>query len=265
MSSATIRAPRLPSRSGGPQQSARLFALWQQERDPHAREELLREFMPLARKLAARYRSPNESLEDLFQVAALGLLGAIDRFDPGRGPSFTAFAVPTIFGELKRHFRNTGWAAHVPRGAQEMALRINEVVQALTTSTGRSPSVSAIAEYLEVSVEDVLLGLEASAAHYSISLDAPTSTTSIEEPQPMAETLGFDDDGLELVEARLSLSAAIRDLPHLERQAVRLRIENDSKQSEIARQMGCSQMQVSRLLRRAAVHLRAQTDPELNP
>jgi RNA polymerase sigma-B factor len=201
-------------------------------------------------------------MEDLIQVASVGLLGAIDRFDPARGVSLASFAVPTILGELKRHFRNTGWSAHVPRGAQELALKVSRGASEITARTGRAPRIQELAAYLELSMEDVLAGLDAGTAHYAASLDAPAPGAEIDEPDSLGDTLGREDDRFELVETKMSMAAAIGRLPYLERRAVSLRIEADMKQVEIARELGCSQMQVSRLLRRAAQRLRDITAPE---
>jgi RNA polymerase sigma-B factor len=233
--------------------------------DLEAREELFKRFLPLARKLAARYSNPHEPIEDLVQVASVGLLGAIDRFDPDRGVRFPAFAIPTILGELKRYFRNTGWSAHVPRGAQEMALRVDRGIRAIEARSGHHPSVSELAQYLELPYEDVLIGLDAGTAHYSVSLDAPLSMGDDEEqPDTLGDSMGDVDESYGLVEASMSLSAALGRLPHLERQALTLRLKQDLKQTEIARELGCSQMQVSRLLRRAAARLHDMTDPDLD-
>jgi len=233
-------------------------ALWRLRGElPSARDELLRRHLPLARKLAARYQNPHEPFEDLAQVANLGLLNAVDRYDPERGVPFGAYATPTILGELKRHFRNTGWAAHVPRAAQELAQRVQRAVGELTERNGRSPEVAELAVYLELDVERVLEGLESAQAHYSDSLDAPISD-GVPEAVTLGETLGGVDDGYALFETATSLGGAIRQLPYLERTALTLRMQGDLKQSEIARAMGCSQMQVSRLLRRAAERLHDQ-------
>lgn len=237
---------------------------WQRHRDRAARDELFEQFRPLARRLAGRYINPHEPLEDLVQVAYVGLLGAVDRFDPRRGVRFSSYAIPTILGELKRYFRNTGWSAHVPRGAQEMALRIDRASARLAADSGRTPSVEELAQYLELDLDDVITGLEAGSAHYSVSLDAPAPGAGTEEPQSLGDGLGAGDDGYALVETKLSLSAAITRLPHLERRALELRIDGDLKQSEIAERMGCSQMQVSRLLRRAQENLRGLTDPSVS-
>lgn len=235
-------------------------ALWRLRADvPAARDELMRRYLPLARKLAVRYQNPHEPFEDLVQVASLGLLNAIDRYDADRGIPFGAYATPTILGELKRHFRNTGWAAHVPRAAQELAQRVQRAVGELTERHGHSPEVAELAEFLELDVEQVLEGLESAQAHYSDSLDAPVAVTDgVAEPTTLGETLGEVDDGYALFETASSLSGGINELPYLERTALMLRMQGDLKQSEIAKAMGCSQMQVSRLLRRAADRLREQ-------
>ncbi len=232
--------------------------LWRLRGDlPAARDELVRRYLPLARKLAARYHNPHEPFEDLVQVANVGLLGALDRYDPDRGVPFGAYATPTILGELKRHFRNTGWAAHVPRAAQELAQRVQRAVGDLTEAHGRSPEVAELAQFLELDVEQVLEGLESAQAHYSDSLDAPIAE-GVPEPTTLGETLGAVDDGYALFEIASSLSGGIRQLPFLERTALTLRMQGDLKQSEIAKAMGCSQMQVSRLLRRAGDRLHEQ-------
>jgi RNA polymerase sigma-B factor len=233
-------------------------ALWRlRDALPAARDELMRRHLPLARKLAWRYQNPHEPFEDLVQVATIGLLGAIDRYEPEREVPFGAYATPTILGELKRHFRNTGWAAHVPRGAQELAQRVQKAVVELTERHGHGPEVAELAEFLELDVEQVLDGLESAQAHYSDSLDAPIAG-SVPEATTLGETLGVVDDGYALFETAHSLSGGIERLPYLERTALTLRMRGDLKQSEIAEAMGCSQMQVSRLLRRAVGRLQDQ-------
>jgi RNA polymerase sigma-B factor len=233
-----------------------LIAAWQQEGDSAARDAAFEQFLPLARRLARRYRTPHEPFEDLMQVASVGLLGAIERFDPSRGTSFGSFAIPTILGELKKYFRDTGWAVHVPRGQQEMALHIERAVREIAARSGRHPGVGELAEYLEVSTEDVLAGLDAGTAHYTMSLDAPVTQAEPDDPDRLIDTMGREDDGYALTEVTAALADAIARLPYCERQALSLRLERDLKQSEIAAELGCSQMQVSRLLRRASLHLR---------
>jgi len=239
-----------------------LWRRWRTDHDLSARERLFEEYYPLACRLSGRYRSPYEPHEDLLQVAAAGLLYAVDRYDPDRGVAFPAFAIPTILGELKRHFRNTGWSAHVPRGAQELSRRVEHGLQELTGRIGRSPTVQELAGYTEIDVEDVLVGLHAVAAHYSISLDAPAPGSDQDEPQTFAEELADTEDGYGLIETKLSLAEAMHHLPHIERVALSMRIHEDLKQSEIAIRMECSQMQVSRLLSRAVARLRELTDPD---
>lgn len=230
--------------------------LWNRARagDAAARDELARRYLPLAHRLASRYRSVNSAAEDLQQVASLGLVIAIDRYDPERGVAFPAFAIPTILGELRRYFRDTGWSAHVPRGAQELALRCDAAAREMTSRTGRTPSVTEVAEAVGISVEDVVEGLEAAGAHYSVSLDAP-GNAGHGQAAVLGEILGREDPQYDSVDARLSLTAGIRALPFQERRAVVLRLSHNLKQADIARRMGCSQMQVSRLLKRAATKL----------
>jgi RNA polymerase sigma-B factor len=254
----------VPQRPDDAEEDARLIRRWQRDRDRAARDELFRRFLPLARKLASRYANPHEPQEDLVQVASIGLLGAINRFDPDRGVRFSTFAVPTILGELKRHFRNTGWSVHVPRGAQELALRVDRASTQMTAPTGRAPSVAQLAEYMELTIEEVLQGLDAGTAHYAASLDAPVSGADVDDPESVGDRLGNEDERYALLETRLSLAAATARLPYLERRALSLRVESGYKQTEIAQQLGCSQMQVSRLLRRASSSLRELTDPQLD-
>ena len=253
-----------PSVELAPAHVEELMRRWHDEGDDRARDRLAELFLPLACRLAKRYHSPYEPLEDLTQVASLGLLGAIDRFDSSRGIEFRSFAIPTILGELKRHFRNTGWTAHVPRGAQDLALRVDRAAREITDTTGRPPTPEEIAAFLEIELSDVLVGIDAATAHFSLSLDAPVAASDAQEPRFLSDELGRADGGFDLVDAKLSLAVEISHLPHRERTALQLRLEQDLKQSEIARRMGCSQMQVSRLLRQAATRVRELTDPTLD-
>jgi RNA polymerase sigma-B factor len=265
--SATLNGSADARRSSPELSGARVDELmrrWHDDSDRQARDELAELFLPLARRLAKRYGNPYEPLEDLVQVASVGLLGAIDRFDPSRGIEFRAFAIPTILGELKRHFRNTGWTVHVPRGAQDLALRVDRAARELTDQAGRPPTPKAIAAFLELDLNDVLVGIDAATAHFSLSLDAPASGSDAPEPQLLGDRLGRSDGGFDLIDTKLALAVEIARLPHRERTALQLRLEHDLKQTEIARRMGCSQMQVSRLLRQAAAHVRELTDPTLD-
>jgi RNA polymerase sigma-B factor len=251
-------------RASGETDTDVLFCRLRHHGDVAAREELVRRFLPLARKLAARYTNPYEPFDDLLQVASIGLLGAVDRFDPARGVGFPSFAIPTILGELKRDFRSTGWSAHVPRRAQELALRVDKGTRQIAATTGRIPRVEEVAQFLELSTEDVLTGLDATRAHYAVSLEAPSHTSSVDsEPEALGNSIGAEDESIGLVETSASLSSALRRLPFLEREALRLRLQDDLKQTEIAARLGCSQMQVSRLLRRAATRVKDLIEPEL--
>jgi RNA polymerase sigma-B factor len=263
-SSATFRKfqmGHLPtSRSFTDADTTNLLERWRTTRDRRARDELFTRFLPLARRLARRYSQSGAGVEDVLQVAGLGLLNALERFEPERGISFTTFAVPTILGEIKRHFRDSGWAAHVPRHAQELALKVESGSRRLSAGLGRSPRVSEIAQYLEISTEEVLDGLTAGGAHFSTSLDVPARSSDEDGDLTLGDTLGAEDDAYALVDTTLSLAAAMPRLPFRQRQALALRLNENLVQSEIAERMGCSQMQISRLLRDAATQLRAMMD-----
>jgi len=242
--------------------SDKLFVRWQKSGDQRARAELVNRFLPLARNLARRYAGAREPFDDLLQVASLGLVKAIDRFDTERGAAFSSFAVPTILGELKRYFRDLGWSVHVPRGAQEQALKVQEAHERLTTKTGRPPTVNELAEYLELSVEDVLDALETAAAHHSTSLDAPREDRSSGESGSLVDVFGEEDSRYELVDETVTISVAARELSARERRVLALRFVNDMTQTQIAQEIGVSQMQVSRILRRALNRLRELTEHE---
>jgi RNA polymerase sigma-B factor len=244
--------------------AAELFVNWQRHGDRRARDELVERFLPLARKLARRYSGAREPFDDLMQVASLGLVKAIDRFDPQRGTAFSSFAVPTILGELKRYFRDLGWAVHVPRGAQEQALKVEEAQQQLTARTGRPPSVQDLAEFLELSIEDVLDALETTGAHHCVSLDTPREDGE-GESGTLADAFGEQDARFEFVEASVSIASAARHLSARERKVLELRFVQDLTQTQIAELIGVSQMQVSRILRRALSQLRDLTEGEDGP
>jgi RNA polymerase sigma-B factor len=230
--------------------SRELFRRWCKSNDRRARDVLIERFMPLARKLAHRYRGAHEPYEDLLQVASLGLVKAVDRFEPDRGTAFSSFAVPTILGELKRYFRDLGWSVHVPRGAQERALKVEEAEQKLTSQHGRPPSVPDLAGYLEMSIEEVLDALETAGAHHAVSLDAPHSDED-GESTTLAASFGQCDERYELIEDGLTISTVARELPMNEREVLELRFVEDLTQTQIAERIGVSQMQVSRILRHA--------------
>src|SRR6202011_5309377 len=183
--------------------------------DSAAREELARRFMPLARSLARRYDRSSEPFDDLLQVASLGLLKALDRFDPELGHPFAAFAVPTILGELRRYFRDAGWAVHVPRGAQERALAVEHARERLTAVSGREPSIADIAEYLELPLEEVVSALRCAQAYSAASLDAPRCTSD-DDHAAHGETIGHEDERFELIESDVAVRAALKRLPKRE-------------------------------------------------
>jgi RNA polymerase sigma-B factor len=220
--------------------------------DPSARDELIRHFTPLAHRLASRYRATGESRDDLEQVACLGLIKAIDGYDPDRGP-FSRYAVPTILGELKRHFRDKGWTMRVPRSLQERFLNANEAMDALSSSLGRSPTARDVAERTGYAVDEVVEALDAGQAYAPAALDAPFSGE--EGERTLGDTIGSEDKRFELVELGQAVLPAFRSLPHRQRLILSLRFYDDLTQSEIADRIGISQMHVSRLLRRSLKRL----------
>lgn len=245
---------------GAEQHLARDGELWRrfaETRDPAIREELVRRNMPFAKRLALRYRGASESFDDLLQVASLGLVNAIDRFDPDRGAPFTAFASPTILGELKRHFRDRVWTVRVPRGLHDRMAEVEKAISELTVDLQRSPSVGEIAERLEVEPTDVLEVLEANHNRRPLSLDRPVGGEESEE-SPAAEWVGDEDTGYELVEDKLALEGALPHLDERERLVLQLRFVEDLTQSQIAERIGHSQMHVSRILRRTLERIRAE-------
>jgi RNA polymerase sigma-B factor len=237
-----------------------LFRKWNADGDRLARESLIREYTPLSRSLARRYGRSSEPFDDLFQVAQLGLLKAIDRYDPDRGFPFKAFAVPTILGEMRRYFRDSGWSVHVPRGAQERALQVREAQQQLSEDCGHAPSVSQLSQYLEIGTEEVLDGLRALAGYGTLSLDAPRRGGEEDENGSYAESVGEEDRRFELIELGLSVGSALEQITPREREILHLRFVEDLTQTQIAERIGVSQMQVSRLLRRCLDQLRELTE-----
>ncbi len=242
-----------------------LLADYARTRDENAREELVRRFLPFARSLAMRYSGGVEPSDDLFQVASLGLVSALERYDPARGVPFAAFAGPTILGELRRHFRDRVWTLRVPRGLQESIRSVDGAIAKLSHELERSPTVAEIAEQLEISAADVLEALEASGARRMVSLDRPTAGAEPGDEAPMAERIGSDDPGFELVEDRAALDAGAEVLDETEREVLRLRFAEDLTQSKIAERVGYSQMHVSRILRRALRKLREAASVDAPP
>ncbi len=240
-----------------------LFRRQRDDPDPLILEELVRRFEPLARSVARRYHSRGEPLEDLIQVANVGLLKAISRFDPDRGFAFTSYATPTMLGELKRYFRDSGWAVHVPRGVKERAVELATATDELSARLGRSPSLTELAEALGTTEEQTLEAIEAYHARHATPLDQGPEDDDSTSLSP-AYTLGAEDERLEQAEYLTVIARGVETLSESDRMILYLRFGRDLTQSEIARQIGTSQMQISRLLRAAIEKIRrisGETDP----
>ncbi len=231
-----------------------LFARYQRHGDRAAQEALVNRFLPLARQLARRYASGNEPLDDLVQVASLGLLKAIDRFDPSRPTAFSSFAVPTILGELKRHFRDKGWWVRVPRDLQELSVRVDRVSDDLEGELGRPPTSDEIARHIGVTTEQVLDARAAACAHRAISLDRPRDDADTGDD--LVDGIGADDPGYGHADATVTLERLMSVLNDRDREVLRLRFAEDLTQSEIGARVGLSQMHVSRVIRHAVAQLR---------
>ena len=231
-----------------------LFVRLMEHDDQQAREELVERFMGLARQVALRYRRQSEPLDDVMQVAALGLLKAIDRFDPDRGIAFSSFAVPTMLGEVKRHFRDKSWTVRPPRDLQELTLRVEQATTLLSTQLSRSPSVAELSEHLGVGDEEILEALEAGRARSATSLSAPRGDT--EDGNTLGDLLGDEEDGFERAEERATLAKLFTELSPRERTVLTLRFRQDMTQAEIGEIVGVSQMQVSRIIRSSIERLR---------
>jgi RNA polymerase sigma-B factor len=247
-------APDGPGEGLAPE--ALLWRRLRDQRDPAAREELVRRYLPFAKNLALRYRGASESFDDLLQVANLGLVNAVDRFDPVRGTPFAAFASPTILGELKRHFRDRVWTVRVPRGLHDRMAEVEKATTTLTVELQRSPSVGEIATKLEIEPAEVLEVLEANHNRRPLSLDRPVGGE--DDESPASEWVGDEDEGYELIDDKLALEGVLPQLDDRERLILRLRFVEDMTQSQIAEQIGHSQMHVSRILRRTLERIREE-------
>ncbi|HEX9994918.1 MAG TPA: RNA polymerase sigma factor SigF, partial [Acidimicrobiales bacterium] len=226
-------------------------------RERALRDELIEAHLRLAEHLARRFANRGVALDDLVQVASLGLVKAVERFDPARGLEFSTFATPTIVGELKRHFRDKGWAVRVPRRIQELHVEINSLVSELTQELGRSPTVSELAERAGTSEEEVLEAMEAGQAYRSSSIDAPSGASDGDEAAPgLAEQLGERDAALFDAENRILITGLLTTLPRREQLMLHLRFFEGMTQSQIAERLGISQMHVSRLLAKSLRILR---------
>jgi RNA polymerase sigma-B factor len=238
------------------------FAAFAESRDPRLRDELIEAHLGLAEYLARRFGNRGEPLDDLVQVASVGLLKAVDRFDPGREVEFSTYATHTIVGELKRHFRDKGWAVRAPRRMQELYLRLGKIISTLSQDLGRSPTIAEMATAAQVSEEEVLEALEAGQAYRFASLDSP-SPGGDDDGDSMGAQLGEIDSQLVDAEHRAHLSPLIARLPDREQTIIYLRFYDGLTQSEIAARLGISQMHVSRLLARSLAQLRQIGAPDL--
>jgi RNA polymerase sigma-B factor len=247
--------PRDPERE---RETRRLLSRYHQSGDHSARDEVIERFIPLARSLATRYTRSREPLEDLVQVACVGLVKAVDRFDLQRELTFATFAVPTILGELRRHFRDTGWDLHVPRGLQERALKVEHAGQELSKRLGRSLTPGDIAEATGLGLEEVAEAMSArSVASETMSLDQPAVG---QDDGSITEVIGMEDERFDLIDHTATIEPILNALPERERRILHMRFAQDLTQAEIADRIGVSQMQVSRLLRRSIARLSAVTE-----
>lgn len=263
----TLALEAAPTRQPTPPKPAaredrRLLMRYHRQGDSRARDQLCERFLPLARQLARRYQRGSEPLDDLVQVASVGLVKAIDRFEPDRTTAFSSYAVPTMVGELKRYFRDFGWAAHVPRGMQERTVAVQATVTRLGKELGRSPAAAEVARDLGLPEEQVLEAMEAALAYDALSLEAPRPGGDEAGDAVFGDTIGEVDGRYELVELAATIAPALRDLDERDRRILRMRFLEDLTQSEIAGRIGVSQMHVSRLIRRALGRLQATTEVE---
>jgi RNA polymerase sigma-B factor len=241
-----------------------LLRKYHEEGDLHAREQLIEQYMSLVRSLARRYSYRGEQLDDLVQIGAIGLIKAIDRFDLERGVELTTYATPNIIGEIKRHFRDKGWSVRVPRGLQELNVQLSKLIEQLTVQYSRSPTIPELAKAAGVEEEQVLEALESGRAYSSLSLSSGTTSDGEEDLDPL-ESIGTEELQYEVSENRAVLAPGFRVLDERERKILQLRFFDGLTQSQIAQQVGISQMHVSRLIRRALEKIRAEiaSDDEL--
>ena len=233
-----------------------LFARYLDQRDPVDREMLVERFLPLARQLARRYQRPDEPFDDLFQVACLGLINAIDRFGLERDVAFSSYAVPTILGEIKRYFRDRTWSVRVPRDLQDLALKVDRAVSDLDLELHRKPTVEEVGVKVGADAEHVLEALEASGAYRATSLQTPWGTDE-DSGDTLGDVIGVEEGGFALAEDRATIAHIMRVITPREREVLRLRFAEDLTQAEIGERIGISQMQVSRIIRQSVARLRA--------
>ncbi len=238
-----------------------LFRRYKEKGDEEARDQLIMNHLNLVRFLAAKFKNRGEPLDDLIQVGTIGLIKAIDRFEPDRGLEFTTYATPTIMGEIKRHFRDKGWSVRVPRRLQELSSKVNQAQEQLTNELQRSPSVEEIAQRVDASVEDVLEAIESSSAYTSVPLEAGGNNDDDEAPS-ILDRYADEDQDLVASDDRMVLEEAIADFSPREQEVIRMRFMEGMTQVEIAEKLEVSQVQVSRLLRRTLRRIQEKIDPE---
>ena len=238
-----------------------LFRRYKEEGDEEAREQLIVSHVNLVRYIAAKFKNRGEPLDDLIQVGTIGLIKAIDRFDPSRGLEFTTYATPTIMGEIKRHFRDKGWTIRVPRRLQELSAKVNSATDELTARLQRSPSIEEVAEYLDTTADEVLEAMESSSAYSSVPLEAQGGNEDDDAPSVIDRYASVDGD-LEASDDRMVLEGVIGEFPEADQQAIRMRFIDGMTQVEIAKRLGISPVQVSRMLRRALRRIQDKIDPD---
>ncbi len=238
-----------------------LFRRFKEEGDMDAREKLVMSHLNLVRFIANKFKNRGEPIDDLIQVGYLGLLTAIDPFDPSRGLEFTTFATPTIMGEIKRHFRDKGWSVRVPRRLQELSAKVNQASDTLTSQLQRSPTIAEIADYLDATVDEVLEAMESSSAYSSVSLEAPSGADDDDTPS-VIDRYATDDSDLEFTDDRIIIEEALAIFSPRERDVIERRVLKGMTQIEIAEELGISQGQVSRLLRRTLKQIQDKIAPE---
>lgn len=238
-----------------------LFRRFKEEGDMDAREKLVMSHLNLVRFIANKFKNRGEPIDDLVQVGYLGLLKAIDRFDPSRGLEFTTFATPTIMGEIKRHFRDKGWSVRVPRRLQELSAKVNQATDTLTSQLQRSPTIAEIADYLDATVDEVLEAMESSSAYSSVSLEAPSGADDDDTPS-VIDRYATEDSDLAFTDDRIIIEEALASFSPRERDVIEMRFLKGMTQIEIAEKLGISQVQVSRLLRRTLKKIQDKIDLE---
>ena len=255
------RPPREGKAAWDKERTRELFRLYKEEGDEEAREQLIVSHLNLVRFLASKFKNRGEPVEDLMQVGTIGLIKAIDRFDPARGLEFTTFATPTIMGEIKRHFRDKGWSVRVPRRLQELSAKVNQTTDDLTRELQRPPSVAEVAERLGASVDEVLEAMESSSAYSSVPLEGAGQNADDDAPS-VIDHYATEDDDLAASDDRIVIEDAMSEFTPREQEIVNMRFQQGMTQVEIAQKLGISQVQVSRMLRKVLKQVQEKLDPE---